>query len=81
LQKSRKTACVGKDKKNVTITDKNVETYLGIPHYEREKISENDIGVVTGLAWTEVGGETLTIEVNKMKARVCLILPDSLGTL
>jgi len=67
------------NKKSVEITAKNIEKYLGIPHYEREKISENGIGVVTGLAWTEVGGETLTIEVNKMKGKGLLNLTGQLG--
>ena len=68
------------EKKNsIKITDKNVEKFLGVPHYEREKISENGVGVVTGLAWTEVGGETLTIEVNKMKGKGLLNLTGQLG--
>lgn len=66
-------------KDSIKITEKNVEKYLGIPYYEREKISENGIGVVTGLAWTEVGGETLTIEVNKMKGKGMLNLTGQLG--
>ena len=78
-RKVAKQLALEKDKKSITITDKNVEIYLGIPHYEREKISENDIGVVTGLAWTEVGGETLTIEVNKMKGKGLLNLTGQLG--
>ena len=65
--------------KAVKIAGQKVEKYLGIPHYEREKISENDVGVVTGLAWTEVGGETLTIEVNKMKGKGMLNLTGQLG--
>lgn len=66
-------------KSTVKIAAKNIEKYLGVPHYEREKISENDVGVVTGLAWTEVGGETLTIEVNKMKGKGLLNLTGQLG--
>ncbi|MDR0401743.1 MAG: endopeptidase La [Endomicrobium sp.] len=68
-----------KDLKLIKITVENLKSYLGIPHYEREKIAENDIGVVTGLAWTDVGGEVLTIEVNKMKGKGSLVLTGKLG--
>jgi ATP-dependent Lon protease len=50
-------------KKKVTITDKVLEEYLGPPRYRYgEAETEDQVGVVTGLAWTEVGGELLTIE-------------------
>ncbi len=65
--------------KSITVKSENINKYLGIPHYERERVAENDIGVVTGLAWTEVGGETLTIEVNKMKGKGALVLTGKLG--
>ncbi|GHT55493.1 Lon protease [Endomicrobiia bacterium] len=65
--------------KSITVTPENINKYLGVPHYERERISENDVGVVTGLAWTEAGGETLTIEVNKMKGKGALVLTGKLG--
>jgi ATP-dependent Lon protease len=65
--------------KSIKITVENVNKYLGVPVFERETIAENDIGVVTGLAWTEVGGETLTIEVNKMKGKGAMILTGKLG--
>ncbi|MCL2144423.1 MAG: endopeptidase La [Endomicrobia bacterium] len=65
--------------KNITVTSANLNKYLGVPHYERERIAENDVGVVTGLAWTEVGGETLTIEVNRMKGKGGLVLTGKLG--
>ncbi|GHT71345.1 hypothetical protein AGMMS49950_07810 [Endomicrobiia bacterium] len=65
--------------KSITVTPENINKYLGVAHYERERISENDVGVVTGLAWTEAGGETLTIEVNKMKGKGALVLTGKLG--
>jgi ATP-dependent Lon protease len=68
-----------KELKSISISPKNLDKYIGIAHYERENIAENDIGVVTGLAWTEVGGETLTIEVNKMKGKGSLVLTGKLG--
>ncbi|MDR0723722.1 MAG: endopeptidase La [Endomicrobium sp.] len=70
---------LNKDLKTITITTENLNNYLGVPLYERENIAENDIGVVSGLAWTEVGGETLTIEVNKMKGKGILVLTGKLG--
>ncbi|MFZ3034488.1 MAG: endopeptidase La [Parvibaculum sp.] len=51
------------DKKSITVTMENIETYAGVPKYRfGEAEGEDQVGVVTGLAWTEVGGELLTIE-------------------
>src|SRR6187399_1698358 len=50
-------------KKSVAITEKDLGDYLGVPKYRYGEIEESDlVGVVTGLAWTDVGGELLTIE-------------------
>ncbi|EEE43229.2 endopeptidase La [Roseibium alexandrii] len=51
------------DKESITVTEEIVEEYLGVPRYRYgEAELEDQVGVVTGLAWTEVGGELLTIE-------------------
>jgi ATP-dependent Lon protease len=50
-------------KKKIAVTDANVSDYLGVPKYRfGEAETEDQVGAVTGLAWTEVGGELLTIE-------------------
>ena len=50
-------------KKSVKVTEKTLETFLGVPRYRYGEVElEDQVGVVTGLAWTEVGGELLTIE-------------------
>jgi ATP-dependent Lon protease len=50
-------------KKSIKVNDKTLSDYLGVPKFRYGEIEENDqIAVVTGLAWTDVGGELLTIE-------------------
>lgn len=66
--------------KKVTVTTRNLEKYLGIPrfHYGVSQ-KENLVGVVTGLAWTEVGGDVLLIEASLMRGKGKLILTGKLG--
>ena len=59
-----------KGKKKVRVTLEVVEKYLGVPKYRYgEAEREDQVGVVTGLAWTEVGGELLTIEAVMMPGK------------
>ena len=70
----------GKNKIRLDVTDSSVETYLGIPKFHNDKREgKDDIGLVNGLAWTEVGGTTLPIEVVVMPGRGKIILTGSLG--
>ncbi|MCK5831000.1 MAG: endopeptidase La [Methylococcales bacterium] len=58
------------DKKKVSVTDKNLDDYLGVKRFSYGLAEEKDqIGQVTGLAWTEVGGELLTIETAVMPGK------------
>ena len=69
-----------KEKKKVRITLKNLETYLGIPKYKIDKIEEEDaVGVATGLAWTEIGGEVLSVETIIMPGKGKLTFTGQLG--
>ncbi|HEY9069750.1 MAG TPA: endopeptidase La [Candidatus Ozemobacteraceae bacterium] len=64
----------------IVVSAGNVESYLGVPTFHLDKKEERDeIGVVTGLAWTEVGGTILPIEVAVMPGRGKIILTGSLG--
>ena len=66
--------------KRIQITEKNVEDYLGVRKFLPDRMSANDqIGIVTGLAWTAVGGETLEVEVNVMDGTGKLELTGNLG--
>jgi ATP-dependent Lon protease len=66
--------------KRVRITLKNLENYLGIPKYKIDKIEKEDaIGLATGLAWTEIGGEVLSVETIVMPGKGKLTLTGQLG--
>lgn len=78
----RKTArmIVEDEKQSVTITQRNLSDFLGRMKYTQDRMSDADqIGIATGLAWTEVGGDTLSIEVNVMEGTGKLELTGSLG--
>lgn len=67
-------------KKAVKVTSGNLEKYLGKRKYSIDKANEkDDIGIVRGLAWTSVGGDTLQIEVNTMPGKGELKLTGQLG--
>ena len=66
--------------KRITVTGSNVEEFLGIRKYLPDRLPSSDqIGLVTGLAWTSVGGETLEVEVNVMDGSGKLELTGNLG--
>jgi ATP-dependent Lon protease len=76
---ARKVVLEGKDFKEA-ITEENVSSYLGIPRFRKSRQEENhEIGLATGLAWTEVGGEILPIEVTLMPGKGAVRLTGKLG--
>lgn len=71
---------VQKKKEHINITSANLETYLGKKKYTADRANSIDeIGIVRGLAWTSVGGDTLQIEVNKMPGKGEIELTGQLG--
>ena len=66
--------------KRITVTGSNLETFLGTRKFLPDRLPCNDqVGLVTGLAWTSVGGETLEVEVNVMEGSGKLELTGNLG--
>ena len=66
--------------KKITVSGSNVERFLGVRKFLPDRLPVNDqIGLVTGLAWTSVGGETLEVEVNVMEGSGKLELTGNLG--
>ena len=69
-----------KKKKSIHVTERNLEHYLGKELYSYQMANEEDeVGIVRGLAWTSVGGDTLQIEVNMMPGEGEILLTGQLG--
>ena len=69
------------EKYNKKVTDEDVISILGVPRLERDKYENNDVaGVVTGLAWTSVGGDILFIESLISKGKGTMTITGNLGT-
>jgi ATP-dependent Lon protease len=77
---ARKVVIEGREHRAALTGDESVLEYLGIPRYRKSKQEErNEIGMAIGLAWTEVGGEILPIEVTLMPGKGALRLTGKLG--
>ena len=73
-------AIVSENRRTITISRSNLDKYLGIKKFRFDYANEHDeIGIATGLAWTSVGGVTLSIEVNIMPGNGKLELTGHLG--
>ena len=69
-----------KETKSVSITKHNIKDILGVPIYQRLEIEKDDlVGITTGLAWTEVGGELLSIEAVNVKGKGKVTATGKLG--
>ncbi|HIT89839.1 MAG TPA: endopeptidase La [Candidatus Merdenecus merdavium] len=71
---------IQEDKKSIRITGRNLNKYLGKELYNYAKVNtENQVGIVRGLAWTSVGGDTLEIEVNILAGKGDFVLTGQMG--
>ncbi|HEX9062955.1 MAG TPA: endopeptidase La, partial [Clostridia bacterium] len=71
---------ISENRKLVKVTPGNLEKFLGVKKFRYDKANERDeVGIATGLAWTPVGGDTLSIEVNIMNGNGKLELTGHLG--
>src|SRR3546814_11257841 len=80
VRSSRRKAAPATVLERVTVTSENLSDFLGVRRFNfgmAEK--ENKVGQVTGLAWTEVGGDLLTIEVADMPGKGVVLRTGSLG--
>jgi len=80
FRKVAKQLVLNKDQKKISVTSRNLNKYLGVRRFRYGRAEEqNKIGQVTGLAWTEVGGELLTIEAVAMPGKGKQIYTGKLG--
>lgn len=78
-RKVAKRIAEGKEKKFI-VTAKNLQGFLGVPKFlPEEEMAKDEVGVSTGLAWTEAGGDIIYIEATTMKGRGNLTLTGQLG--
>ncbi|WP_046003461.1 endopeptidase La [Pseudoalteromonas rubra] len=79
-RKAVKSILLSKSKDKVVINGQNLESYLGVQRFDYGKAEDGDrVGLVTGLAWTEVGGDLLTIECAAVPGKGKLAYTGSLG--
>jgi ATP-dependent Lon protease len=79
LRKVARKVAEGKEKRYI-MTHRNIHKYLGVPKYQPELEQEKDeVGVATGLAWTETGGDVIYVEATLMKGKSNIILTGHLG--
>ncbi|MBL8263662.1 MAG: endopeptidase La [Xanthomonadaceae bacterium] len=79
-KRGSKVAKASKGLKRIAVTSKNLDKYLGVQKYDFGRAEQdNEIGMVTGLAWTEVGGDLLQIESTLMPGKGQLLLTGQLG--
>jgi ATP-dependent Lon protease len=79
-RKAVKQLALEKDKEKVAATTRNLDSFLGVRRFRYGVVDENnEVGQVTGLAWTEVGGELLHIEATMMPGKGRLIQTGQLG--
>ena len=79
-RKAVKAILLDKSLKHVTINQENLKEYLGVQRFDYGKAEDhNQVGQVVGLAWTEVGGELLTIEATNVPGKGKLTYTGSLG--
>ena len=80
IRKAVKEIALG-DSSTVTVTPENLHKYAGVRRYRYGQADQEDqVGVVTGLAWTEVGGELLQIEAMALRGKARRSRPESLAT-